>query len=593
MTQRKTLFGASTALLTLFAVQPLAAQTIPACNDNAEAMELSDLTPRQRRNIPAQEIEAMLGEGLVCVRPDGRLRIRESGTEGVASAPDEAPEADAAPEAAASDEENPAATGGGSAGGDAALEMLTEELRGEGAGSGAQPAPEPEAETAGTPPEPEPEPEPEVETAETPSAPEPESETAEMPVSPADEPGTATATGQPSETASDDGPADMLENLTEELRGEDADSSGSSPDEEVAETGDTDGRNNDQPPRNVDAMRDNAPVETEQTELTEENTRSSDEDFEEVENRPANEEAVEEDDDSGLSAFEKFALGAAGIAVLSQVIDSDDEVVSNSGDRVVVQRDDGSYYVLKDEDALLRRPGSDVQTERFADGSTRTTVTRQNGVKVVTIAAADGTVLRRTKIMPDGQQVVLFDDTQGYEPVVVNELPERPAQERVEADNAAALRAALEAERMSGLNRTFSLSQVRNIRQVRELMPEINIDAINFATGSAAIRPEEAEDLLALGEAMSEFIAENPNELFLIEGHTDAVGSEATNLALSDRRAESVALALTEYFDVPPENMVVQGYGEEYLLVPTQDAERVNRRATVRRITPLLQVAAR
>ena len=65
----------------------------------------------------------------------------------------------------------------------------------------------------------------------------------------------------------------------------------------------------------------------------------------------------------------------------------------------------------------------------------------------------------------------------------------------------------------------------------------------------------------------------------------------AFNLALSDRRAESVALALTEFFDVPPENMVIQGYGESNLKVRTLESEPANRRAVVRRITPLLQTA--
>jgi outer membrane protein OmpA-like peptidoglycan-associated protein len=77
----------------------------------------------------------------------------------------------------------------------------------------------------------------------------------------------------------------------------------------------------------------------------------------------------------------------------------------------------------------------------------------------------------------------------------------------------------------------------------------------------------------------------------MIEGYTDAIGSNAANLALSDRRAESVALALTEYFDVPPENLVVQGYGEEFLKIPTLGDERANRRASVRRITDLLRTA--
>ena len=44
-------------------------------------------------------------------------------------------------------------------------------------------------------------------------------------------------------------------------------------------------------------------------------------------------------------------------------------------------------------------------------------------------------------------------------------------------------------------------------------------------------------------------------------------GLMAQAQALSDRRAESVALAMTEYFGVPPENMIVQGYGESELRV--------------------------
>jgi len=91
---------------------------------------------------------------------------------------------------------------------------------------------------------------------------------------------------------------------------------------------------------------------------------------------------------------------------------------------------------------------------------------------------------------------------------------------------------------------------------------------------------------------MAQMIRRNPDEMFLIEGHTDAVGSGAYNLALSDRRAESVALALTEYFDVPPENMVVQGYGETELRVPTAGDEPRNRRAVVRMISPLMQQLA-
>jgi len=91
-----------------------------------------------------------------------------------------------------------------------------------------------------------------------------------------------------------------------------------------------------------------------------------------------------------------------------------------------------------------------------------------------------------------------------------------------------------------------------------------------------------------IGNALADIIADDPNEVFYIEGHTDAVGSNLSNLALSDKRAESIAEILTFYFNIPPENLVTQGYGEQYLKVLTAGPERQNRRASVRRITPLL-----
>lgn len=112
---------------------------------------------------------------------------------------------------------------------------------------------------------------------------------------------------------------------------------------------------------------------------------------------------------------------------------------------------------------------------------------------------------------------------------------------------------------------------------------------VTFQTNSAAIQPTEAEQLRKIGLLMVDFIAGNPREVFLIEGYTDAVGDESYNLLLSDRRAETVALALSEYFGVPPENLVAQGYGERFPLVPTLEAERLNRRVAVRRITGLIQ----
>ena len=94
---------------------------------------------------------------------------------------------------------------------------------------------------------------------------------------------------------------------------------------------------------------------------------------------------------------------------------------------------------------------------------------------------------------------------------------------------------------------------------------------------------------------MQKLLGRNPAETFLIEGHTDAVGSDMANLALSDRRAEAVAAALTDVFEIPPENLTTQGYGEQYLKIKSDGPEEQNRRVAIRRITPLVspEVAAK
>ena len=79
-----------------------------------------------------------------------------------------------------------------------------------------------------------------------------------------------------------------------------------------------------------------------------------------------------------------------------------------------------------------------------------------------------------------------------------------------------------------------------------------------------------------------------PSSISALPRIANAVGSDIDNLSLSDRRAESVAIALTDQFQIPPENLTAQGYGEQYPKVDIDGPSRENRRVTVRRITPLL-----
>jgi outer membrane protein OmpA-like peptidoglycan-associated protein len=147
---------------------------------------------------------------------------------------------------------------------------------------------------------------------------------------------------------------------------------------------------------------------------------------------------------------------------------------------------------------------------------------------------------------------------------------------------------ALNAPPIESLERGYSLDEVRRSYPVLERMRRVDLDTINFEFGSWDVERDQFNKLERIADAIRRILDRSPDEVFLIEGHTDAVGSDVDNLSLSDRRAETVAVILSETFGIPPENLTTQGYGEEHLKVFTEEPSRINRRVSLRRITPLL-----
>ncbi|NMG40559.1 OmpA family protein [Chelativorans sp. ZYF759] len=283
------------------------------------------------------------------------------------------------------------------------------------------------------------------------------------------------------------------------------------------------------------------------------------------------------------------------------------EVMREIGDRFVIQFN--NQLIVQSADApRMGRDATEVYYEELPRGRTRETVVRPSGVMVVTIRDRYGDIVRRSRVMPDGTEYVLvYADDRGRDGEgrrqwrdPARELPPLrlriPAREyilearRVEDPNV--YYDFLDRPPVERVQRLYSVDEVRYSSRVRDIMPRIELDTLTFDFGSASIGETEVGRLQGMADAMHRLLERNPAEVFMIEGHTDAVGSHEANLALSDRRAEAVAIALTDYFDIPPENLVTQGYGKNYLKINTQEPERLNRRVVVRRITPLVTPVA-
>jgi OmpA-OmpF porin, OOP family len=270
-------------------------------------------------------------------------------------------------------------------------------------------------------------------------------------------------------------------------------------------------------------------------------------------------------------------------------------------DRTII-REGGQTVIRHSEVDRFRYGARDVRLERRGNDNV-TIVVRPDGGRVVTVVDENGFLLRRSRIMPDGREIIIIDNrprAAGFRPgggfggFFVNLAPPviRMPRERYIVDYERAspeiIYEALIAEPIDRIERAYSLDEIRYTAPLRDRMPRIDLNTVTFDTGSWELTPDQVEKLAAIAEGLNRAIEHNPREVFLIEGHTDAVGTDVDNLSLSDRRAESVAIALTQQFNVAPENLTTQGYGEQYLKIPTQAPERANRRVTVRRITPLL-----
>lgn len=107
----------------------------------------------------------------------------------------------------------------------------------------------------------------------------------------------------------------------------------------------------------------------------------------------------------------------------------------------------------------------------------------------------------------------------------------------------------------------------------------VPLDDLVFDTGSSAL----TEGNYASLAEVAAWLEANPEGTIAIVGHTDASGSLAANIALSERRAEAAAEALIENYGADRSRIVAEGVG---FLAPratntTEEGRQKNRRVEV------------
>ena len=127
-----------------------------------------------------------------------------------------------------------------------------------------------------------------------------------------------------------------------------------------------------------------------------------------------------------------------------------------------------------------------------------------------------------------------------------------------------------------------SVSQLREAMnalgaQESDLEIRVNLPAdVLFDFDKSDIRPDAAKALADLAT----IIRANPRGRTRLEGHTDSVGDDKYNQALSERRAESVKQWLVSKQQIDPSKLITKGWGETKPVAPndTEASRQKNRR---------------
>jgi OOP family OmpA-OmpF porin len=137
---------------------------------------------------------------------------------------------------------------------------------------------------------------------------------------------------------------------------------------------------------------------------------------------------------------------------------------------------------------------------------------------------------------------------------------------------------------VAAMEASFTADEARVYRQGDDVV--LSLLGIKFPSGRSTIDSSSA----ALMKKVQQGLALFPGASISVEGHTDANGSDSTNLILSQDRADAVRQYLVSNFAIDPEKVSSIGYGEAR---PVATNETAAGRARNRRIDLVIHTEAR
>ena len=200
-------------------------------------------------------------------------------------------------------------------------------------------------------------------------------------------------------------------------------------------------------------------------------------------------------------------------------------------------------------------------------------MTRFHGLSVLTIGAA---LSMTAGLALAGENTVSADQ-------ILNALKPKPLTRGlstgVQADPAATAKEASFVDTLRNRKtRSLSLDERQEIAEIASTKPKIDLE-IHFDYNSADISNGSTQAVQELGKALSD--ASLKDSTFVVAGLTDAIGGEAYNQDLSERRADTIKRYLTDKYGINGTDLVTVGYGKTKPKDPNAPLDPINRRVQV------------
>ena len=133
-------------------------------------------------------------------------------------------------------------------------------------------------------------------------------------------------------------------------------------------------------------------------------------------------------------------------------------------------------------------------------------------------------------------------------------------------------------EQEAAMRQTLAAVDAANVQRNADVLAVTFKSDYLFAVGSANLNPGAYDEISRVSRVLNQY----PDTSIQVAGHTDSTGSEETNQALSERRAENVKNALVGQ-GVNPNRISTIGFGESAPIADnsTEAGRQLNRRVII------------